>query len=433
MLLERYVARPRHIEVQLFADRHGGVVHLFERDCSLQRRHQKVIEEAPAPGMTPQVRAVLCEAAVRAARAVGYEGAGTVEFIADASQGLSPDRVWFMEMNTRLQVEHPVTEAVTGLDLVEWQLRVAAGEPLPLAQDQIALNGWAMEARLCAEDPARGFLPSIGVLARLRLPGAGVRVDAGVEPGGEVSAFYDPMIAKLIAHGPDRAAAARALAAACRQVEAWPVRVNAAFLARCLSDPGFLAGKVHTGLIAEAGEALAADPPPSDAVWCVAAQARLAAAVELAADKSDPWSALTGFRLGSEPSSEIVLQTGGEIRALRLSGAELAATPSNILVQAGEVVVFDQGAAYAFTDPQPRSADAATADGAVRAPMPGRVIAVSAASGERVTRGQPLLTLEAMKMEHGLTAPLDGIVTRLAAQVGDQVREGDVLAVIAPD
>ncbi|MBV8593696.1 MAG: ATP-grasp domain-containing protein, partial [Caulobacteraceae bacterium] len=220
VLLETYVATPRHIEVQVFADRHGGAVHLFERDCSLQRRHQKVIEEAPAPGMPAEVRQALCEAAVRAARAVDYEGAGTVEFIADASEGLRADRVWFMEMNTRLQVEHPVTEAIAGVDLVEWQLRVAAGEPLPLAQQALAIDGCAVEARLYAEDPRHDFLPSIGPLDHFRLP-QGVRVDAGVEEGGAVSPFYDPMIAKLIAHGPDRASAVARLAEACRAVEVW--------------------------------------------------------------------------------------------------------------------------------------------------------------------------------------------------------------------
>ena len=204
VLLETYVTRPRHIEVQVFGDRHGSIVHLFERDCSLQRRHQKVIEEAPAPGMDAKTRAAVTEAAIKAARAVGYVGAGTVEFIADASKGLKPNRIWFMEMNTRLQVEHPVTEQVTGRDLVEWQFRVASGEPLPLKQDEIRLSGWAMEARLYAEDPARGFLPSIGPLDHFRLPQEDIRVDTGVEEGGEVSQFYDPMIAKLIAHGDTR-------------------------------------------------------------------------------------------------------------------------------------------------------------------------------------------------------------------------------------
>ncbi|HEY2052188.1 MAG TPA: biotin carboxylase N-terminal domain-containing protein, partial [Caulobacteraceae bacterium] len=232
VLLEKLIATPRHIEVQVFADAHVGVVHLFERDCSLQRRHQKVIEEAPAPGMDAATRAFVTDAAIRAARSVGYRGAGTIEFIADGSEGLRPDRIWFMEMNTRLQVEHPVTEAVTGLDLVEWQLRVASGEPLPLAQDEITLTGHAMEARLYAEDPAHGFLPSTGRLDHLRLP-ASVRVDSGVGEGDRITPFYDPMIAKLIAHGETREAAAARLAQAARAVEVWPVRTNAAFLARC--------------------------------------------------------------------------------------------------------------------------------------------------------------------------------------------------------
>jgi acetyl/propionyl-CoA carboxylase alpha subunit len=228
---------------------HGNVVHLFERDCSLQRRHQKVIEEAPAPGMDEATRAAVCGAAVKAAQAVGYVGAGTVEFIADASEGLRADRIWFMEMNTRLQVEHPVTEMVTGQDLVEWQLLVASGEPLPLEQDEITLDGWAMEARLYAENPATGFLPSTGKLTHFRLPEGDVRVDSAVEEGGEVTPFYDPMIAKLIAHGVDREDAAQRLAEACRLVEVWPVKTNAAFLAKCASHPDFVDGAVDTGFI----------------------------------------------------------------------------------------------------------------------------------------------------------------------------------------
>ena len=241
VLIETYVTRPRHIEVQVFADAHGNAVHLFERDCSLQRRHQKVIEEAPAPGMDAATREAVCAAAVRAAKAVAYEGAGTVEFIADASEGLRADRIWFMEMNTRLQVEHPVTEAITGQDLVEWQLRVASGEPLPLRQDDLAISGHAMEARLYAENPASGFLPSTGVLEHLRLP-TDIRVDSAVEEGSEVTPFYDPMIAKLIAHAPTREAVAAKLAKACGEVEVWPVKTNAAFLARCLAEPDFVAG-----------------------------------------------------------------------------------------------------------------------------------------------------------------------------------------------
>ena len=262
VLLERCIEAPRHIEVQVFGDAHGGLVHLYERDCTLQRRRQKVIEEAPAPGMTDEVRDAVCAAALAAARAVDYVGAGTVEFIADARDGLRADRIWFMEMNTRLQVEHPVTEAVTGVDLVEWQFRVAAGEPLPLSQDQIALDGWAVEARLCAEVPERGFIPSIGRLEHLRLP-EGVRIDSGVEAGDEVGPHYDSLIAKLIAWAPTREGATEALAEACAGVETWPLQTNAAFLAKCLDDPDFLAGRIDTDFIEARIDQLATPAGPS--------------------------------------------------------------------------------------------------------------------------------------------------------------------------
>ncbi|RYD40515.1 MAG: methylcrotonoyl-CoA carboxylase, partial [Sphingomonadales bacterium] len=244
VLIEKYILTPRHIEVQVFGDTHGNVVHLFERDCSLQRRHQKVIEEAPAPGMDEATRADLCAAAVRAAKAVDYVGAGTIEFIADASEGLRADRIWFMEMNTRLQVEHPVTEEITGVDLVEWQLRVASGEPIPLAQDELAINGWAMEARLYAEDPAKGFLPSIGTLELFQLPEHIGRVDTGVYEGAEVSPFYDPMIAKVIAWGEDREEARELLSEMLEDSAIWPVKTNSAFLINALDHPDFVAGTV---------------------------------------------------------------------------------------------------------------------------------------------------------------------------------------------
>jgi propionyl-CoA carboxylase alpha chain/3-methylcrotonyl-CoA carboxylase alpha subunit len=307
VLIEKYVARPRHIEVQVFGDTKGNVVHLFERDCSLQRRHQKVIEEAPAPGMDEQTRAAVTGAAVRAAKAVNYVGAGTVEFIADASHGLKPDRVWFMEMNTRLQVEHPVTETITGQDLVEWQLRVAAGEPLPLTQGAITRTGWAMEARLYAEDPGKGFLPSIGPLEHFVLPDETIRVDTGVEEGDAVTQFYDPMIAKLIARGDTRDEAAAALAEACRQVEVWPVRTNAAFLARCLDHPDFLAGEVETSFIAGRMGDLVDVAPSKDAAVAALALAAEDAAAEVGlppdSDRLSPWQAtpdgLYGFRLNA--------------------------------------------------------------------------------------------------------------------------------------
>ena len=298
VLLEKYVNRPRHIEVQIFGDAHGRVAHLFERDCSLQRRHQKVIEEAPAPGMDAATRAALCAAAVRAGEAVGYQGAGTVEFIADASQGLRADRIWFMEMNTRLQVEHPVTEAVTGLDLVEWQLRVACGEALPLSQDQITLNGHAMEARLYAEDPVAGFLPSTGPLTHFSLP-AGVRVDTGFEAGDSVTPHYDPMLAKLIVHADTRREAAAALARACGAVEVWPVKTNAAFLARCAMQADFIDGAIDTGFIAGHMDALAARPAPvipPAAITALGLETRGAAS---------PWASdagASGFRLNAPPA-----------------------------------------------------------------------------------------------------------------------------------
>ncbi|MGH6996895.1 MAG: acetyl-CoA carboxylase biotin carboxylase subunit, partial [Phenylobacterium sp.] len=310
VLLETYVTRPRHIEVQVFGDAQGQVVHLYERDCSLQRRHQKVIEEAPAPGMSAEARAAVTEAAVRAAQAVGYVGAGTVEFIADASEGLQPDRIWFMEMNTRLQVEHPVTEAVTGVDLVEWQIRVAAGEPLPLAQEDIELSGHAMEARLYAESPSAGFLPSIGPLEHFKLPEDLVRVDTGVEEGGEVSPFYDPMIAKLIAHAPTREGASDLLAQACSEVEVWPVKTNAGFLARCLDHADFIAGDVDTGFIEARLEALAAQPAPSDVALASAAMALTLD--EEGAGPAEPWASLTGFRINAPPLASMRLYLGDQ-------------------------------------------------------------------------------------------------------------------------
>ena len=274
VLLETYVTRPRHIEVQVFADAHGNVVHLFERDCSLQRRHQKVIEEAPAPGMDAATREAVCGAAVRAARAVDYRGAGTIEFIADASEGLRADRIYFMEMNTRLQVEHPVTEMITGQDLVEWQLRVASGEPLPKRQDELAIDGWAMEARLYAENPATGFLPSTGRLEHFRLPSGDVRVDSAVEEGGEVSPFYDPMIAKLIVHRATREEAAKALSQAAGEVGVSPVKTNAGFLSRLVADPDFQAGHVETSFIPDRLATLQVRPGPPGAMVAQAVATR---------------------------------------------------------------------------------------------------------------------------------------------------------------
>jgi acetyl/propionyl-CoA carboxylase alpha subunit len=423
VLLERYVTRPRHIEVQVFGDMHGNVVHLFERDCSLQRRHQKVVEEAPAPGLDAATRAQLCAAAVRAARAVDYVGAGTIEFIADASQGLRADRIWFMEMNTRLQVEHPVTEAITGLDLVEWQLRVASGEPLPLTQDEIAMTGHAVEARLYAEDPAKGFLPSTGPLTHFVLP-ASVRVDSGVVAGGEISPWYDPMIAKLIAHTPSRTAAIARLAAACGEVEVWPVKTNAGFLARLLDEPGFAAGEVDTGFIESRLDRLAPVPLPAPRAAAAAARALLAR------PDGTPWASapLAGFRMGAGQATGL-LQSGGQE-----TEAALDIEPGLAVTSLGqEVVVFAGGDAWLF-GPRAGAADvsAAAGDGQVLAPMPGRIAAVPVAAGEAVARGQTLATLEAMKMEHALTAPFDGVVAELRARVGEQVTEGALLVRLEP-
>ena len=423
VLIETYVTRPRHIEVQIFGDSHGNVVHLFERDCSLQRRHQKVIEEAPAPGMSQAARAAVTAAAVAAARAVNYVGAGTVEFIADASAGLQPDRIWFMEMNTRLQVEHPVTEAVTGVDLVEWQFRIASGEPLPLTQEQIKLNGHAVEARLYAENPAAGFLPSIGVLEHFVLPGD-FRVDTGVEAGGEVSPFYDPMIAKLIAYAPTREGASDQLAQACAEVEIWPVKTNAGFLARCLDHPAFIAGEVDTGFIERNLEDHASTPAPSDQLLAVAAAAALAEPDE---DPTNPWKGLTGFRMNAEPQTTVRLFLDGQPLDAPLPDGDIEA--DILMTQDGEVVVFEGGETYVLaTRPPLRDLDDMAGDAQVRSPMPGKVVAVAVSVGDAVVRGQPLLTLEAMKMEHALTAPFDGEVEALNVSVGDQVSEGVTLA-----
>ncbi len=429
VLIEKYVTRPRHIEVQVFGDSHGNVVHLFERDCSLQRRHQKVIEEAPAPGMDAATRAAVCDAAVKAAKAVNYEGAGTIEFIADASEGLRADRIWFMEMNTRLQVEHPVTEMITGQDLVEWQLRVASGEPLPLNQDEITMTGWAMEARLYAENPATGFLPSTGPLTHFRLPEDDIRVDSAVDEGGEVSPHYDPMIAKLIVHGGTREAAAEALAEACASVEVWPVKTNAAFLARCAGHPDFVSGDVDTGFIERRLDDLVNNRAPSEVVAGIAATALIE--LQSRDEAATPWSPLdsaSGFRLNGPPRRRMLLDCAGATVEADLLDVELF--PEDLLViDEDEVVVFEAGEGFCFRLPRANAAGrAGESDGSVLSPMPGKIVSVSVKAGETVTKGQTLLVLEAMKMEHALAAPFDGVVAELSAVAGGQVSEGVVLA-----
>ena len=413
VLIEKYILSPRHIEVQVFGDTQGNVVHLFERDCSLQRRHQKVIEEAPAPGMDAATRAAICDAAVRAAKAVDYVGAGTIEFIADGSAGLDASRIWFMEMNTRLQVEHPVTEAITGQDLVEWQLRVASGQPLPLRQDELAIHGWAMEARLYAENPSSGFLPSTGPLDRLRFPD-GVRIESGVEEGGEVTPFYDPMIAKLNVHGASRAEAAAMLARAAGATQVWPVRTNAAFLARAAADADFVAGRIDTGFIERHADRLIPAAEPSEAVLQAAAQALLPPR------GTDPWTALRGFRTNGDSAVEVAVAVAGKTHLV---------VPSEDAAAVADGVLFLHGEAWPFAAPgvSRGGGGEAAGDGAVTAPMPGRVIAVVVEQGQAVVRGERLVVLEAMKMEQALIAPFDGIVAELKAVEGGQVSEGALL------
>jgi len=454
VLLEKWITSPRHIEVQVFGDSHGNVVHLFERDCSLQRRHQKVIEEAPAPGMDPATREAICAAAVRAARAVDYVGAGTIEFIADASEGLRADRVFFMEMNTRLQVEHPVTEEITGVDLVEWQLRVASGEPLPLRQEELSINGWAMEARLYAEDPAKGFLPSTGRLEHFSLGGDG-RIETGVDEGGEISPYYDPMIAKLVAHGDDRDEAINRLSEMVRGVRVWPVRTNAGFLANLLATAEFAAGKPDTGLIERKGDALT-ERPLGDEILLAAVSWRLEEfmAAEWQGDQTIAPQGLFGLRLNSSPrSAHLQLSVDGETHEVAVapvsieddwqwnitidgrsdfevpSGLPTTYGPSAEDEPDGSILIFEDGFAYEATfGPSRTLAGPSAADGAILAPMPGKVIAVDVAEGQPVEAGQRLMVLEAMKMEHALTAPFAGTVADLAAREGQQVQVEALLA-----
>jgi len=474
VLVEKYIEKPRHIEVQVFGDDFGNAVHLYERDCSAQRRHQKVVEEAPAPGMTAEMRAAMTEAAVTAAKAIAYSGAGTIEFIVDASDGLRPDRFWFMEMNTRLQVEHPVTEMVTGLDLVEWQLRVAAGERLPKTQEEIRLSGHAFEARLYAEDAAKGFLPAIGTLHHLKFPqaapeGASMRVETGVRAGDAISPFYDPMIAKLVVHGPDRQAALAALGEALAHTEIAGSTVNTAFLAALAADADFSAGNIDTGLIGRHQDALtAAPPPPTPRIVSAAALAASGIAVRPVTD--DPWSALAGYAHFQAVPKKIELRFGEEqiAAALRVEdgrwsvaipppltpphkgegnlGASESPSPlwggvrgrgntePRVAIWPGHVTVFDGAVGYTFAVPDPlaETGDSAASSGSLRAPMPGLVKLVRVAKGEAVARGQPLLILEAMKMEHTIAAPHGGTIAEVATE-GAQVSEGTVLVKFADD
>ena len=423
VLIEKYVQRPRHIEVQVFGDTHGNVVHLFERDCSLQRRHQKVIEEAPAPGMDEATRSSICDVAVRAAKAVDYVGAGTIEFIADASEGLRADRIWFMEMNTRLQVEHPVTEEITGIDLVEWQLRVASGEALPKRQNELSIDGWAMEARLYAEDPRTGFLPSIGTLESFNFMSPSedqwnTRKDMGFDWGDEVTPFYDPMLGKLIEHSDTREEARARLAETCKTTKISPVRTNLGLLARALEHPEFTTGNIDTGFIERFSDALAAPELPVEAM---AAEA----AYEIFADFADisPWGNL-GFRVNTTRRAPArVVDEFGEVHESdlveRLSGWGLASIGKHYAADpetigpglqfssdshGDSVTIYSKGEARTFQRYRAEGGISHhSSSGTLLSPMPGRIIAVDVAAGETVTKGQKLVTLEAMKMEHSLT------------------------------
>ena len=462
VLIERYLKQPRHIEVQVFADELDNALHLHERDCSLQRRHQKVLEEAPAPGLDPAQRREMGEAAVAAAKAIGYRGAGTVEFIAEEGA------FFFMEMNTRLQVEHPVTEAITGQDLVAWQLSVAAGEALPLSQDQVPLEGHAFEARLYAEDPARDFLPATGRLTRLRYPeeGGGLRIDAGVAEGDSVTPFYDPMIAKIIAWGPDRASALRRLRGGLDELRLSGVTTNLDFLGRVLRHEGFEAGGVDTGFIAREAERLIPPTAPLEPRELAALavfelhQRRLEAKAqaEKSSDPVSPWFTGEGWRLNAETHSRLTYQQGEESQevtllfgrgGLRLGCGDgplpLSYEPlpngdlsislagerftAGVLAEGLDRLLFLEGALrrVLLDDPLARAGESEAGPGSLAAPMPAKVTALLVAVGDRVAAGQTLVVLEAMKMEHSLRAPLEGTVSAIHYAVGDLVEEGGEL------
>ena len=457
VLVEKYIQQPRHIEIQVFGDAHGNVVHLFERDCSLQRRHQKVIEEAPAPGMTPEMRAAMGKAAVDAARAIGYRGAGTVEFIVDGANGLLPDRFWFMEMNTRLQVEHPVSEAITGLDFVELQLRVAAGAPLPFAQNDLAISGHAIEAHIYAEDVPAGFLPATGTLQHLQFPtgvafGHGdVRIDSGVRPGDEISPWYDPMIAKLVAYGDTRAEALMVLERAIAHTQVAGTATNLTFQRKLARHAGFAGGLVDTGLIGRDLGILADLPVPCTRSRSLAALAaagldantdRLAGFshwVPQAQDVSLIWcEEAVVVRITTHGPGAFTTQTGENRHEIQMRNGQWWIDGSKVVAHArrdgSEVNVF-WGNTYRFSLPDPlaQRESGVAGDGVIRAPMPGLIKSVTVGEGATVAAGTPLAVLEAMKMEHTLNAPISGRVAQVAVRVGQQVANGDILIKLAPD
>jgi acetyl-CoA/propionyl-CoA carboxylase biotin carboxyl carrier protein len=451
LLVERWIDRPRHIEIQVLADAHGNVLHLGERECSLQRRHQKIVEEAPSVLLDEATRAAMGEAAVQAARSCGYVGAGTVEFIVP---GGDPSSYYFMEMNTRLQVEHPVTELVTGLDLVEWQLRVAAGEPLPFTQEDVALTGHAVEARICAEDPSRGFLPSGGRVLLLREPsGPGVRTDSGLAEGSEVGSLYDPMLAKVIAYGPDRATALRRLRAALADLVVLGVPTNAGFLRRLLAHPAVVSGEMDTGLVEREVDSLVPEGVPAE-VYEAAAAVRLAGLAPEPAEGgwTDPFAVPSGWRLGGVeahrpaafplhvPGLEPVTHTPhGDAAGHEVGPDRVSVTLDGVRHTFHRAADWlgREGDAWQVRDHDPV---AASLTGAARAgadsltaPMPGTVTVVKAAVGDRVEAGQSLLVVEAMKMEHVISAPHSGTVAELEVTPGTAVAMDQVLVVITPD
>ncbi len=469
LLLERYIARPRHVEVQVLADAHGTVLHLLDRDCSIQRRHQKVVEEAPAPGLPDSLRAEMGEAAVRLTRAIGYVGAGTVEFLVENDSAFH-----FIEMNTRLQVEHPVTEMVTGLDLVEWQLRIAAGEPLALDQDEIAASGHAVEARLYAEDPARGFLPQTGRLAHLAFPEGrpGLRIDSGVETGDEITPFYDPMIAKLVAWGEDRERARLALAEALADTRIAGLNTNLFFLETLVRHPAFAEAALDTHFIETHGVA-AVEPPAGDmgAMRAMAAVAvledragRLLARQEAAPDRFSPWGRSDAWRLNSAGRDRLDFDDNGEKVTYEVAhagggylldngersvpvgsvarGADGSLTAEVDGRRRNGVVIADGGRLTVFLggsrrdifleDPGAAADSAEVGGGRLTSPMPGTVVRVLVEAGQTVAKDTPLLVLEAMKMEHTIAAPADGTVEALPFAVGDRVEEGVELVAFAP-
>ncbi|MBB3454107.1 3-methylcrotonyl-CoA carboxylase alpha subunit [Rhizobium sp. BK313] len=463
VLIEKYLTQPRHIEIQVFGDSQGNVVHLFERDCSLQRRHQKVIEEAPAPGMTEEMRNAMGEAAVRAARAIDYRGAGTVEFIADVSDGLSPERFFFMEMNTRLQVEHPVTEAIAGVDLVEWQLRIAGGGPLPKTQAELAIDGWAFEARLYAEDPSRGFLPATGTLSHLRFPESDARVDTGVRQGDSITPHYDPLIAKLVVHAPTRQAALAKLTRALQHTQVAGTTSNVDFLIRLSLQPDFVAGHPDTGLIDREAEALTAASAPDDVALAVAAIFEVEGMARSLA--RDPWQSLGAWQLWGEVNRPVTLRhIGGHANcrvitkgqdlfsvhfddravAVRIIGRSDGACrveidgrqlSADVFRTPHDMTLFLDGRTDHFHRPDPLDGAEEEVAGSDRliAPMPGLIKIVRVREGDMVAKGEALIIMEAMKMELTLTATRDGVVESLHVGEGDQTSESAVLLMLRPE